>query len=280
MVVAVMALSLISMASIQQDAFSQEDGMSITAMADKDSNTITVTGKTISSSTDVTLSVTSPSRMNLADAAQVTPDDNGMFSAVFKIGSTWTENGLYSIKAQQGPASPYTLDVSVEVIDGMTTKMIDTTSSSLEKEYIIMPEEPEIIYKGIEIYADAVVGSTTITVTGSTDRMEQDITLTVTAPNANRVYVDQVSPADDGMFSAVITTGGPLWEEDGLYTVTAQQFDKNERPEYTASTVVDIKDGVIVPEFGTIAVMILVVAIISMVAISARSRLGIMMPRY
>jgi predicted secreted protein with PEFG-CTERM motif len=42
---------------------------------------------------------------------------------------------------------------------------------------------------------------------------------------------------------------------------------------------VDILDGTVVPEFGTIAAMILAVAIISIIAISAKSRLSIV-PRY
>jgi len=100
--------------------------------------------------------------------------------------------------------------------------------------------------------------------------------LTVTAPNGNIVSIDQVSPMLNGEFTSVITTGGPLWKQDGFYTVTARQFDD---PKYTASTEVDIKDGVVVPEFGTIAAMILAVAIISIIAISAKSRLSII-PRY
>ena len=43
MAIALMALSLISMASIQQDAFAQQNqGMSITATAEKGSDTITL----------------------------------------------------------------------------------------------------------------------------------------------------------------------------------------------------------------------------------------------
>ncbi len=38
---------------------------------------------------------------------------------------------------------------------------------------------------------------------------------------------------------------------------------------------IEIIDSFVVPEFGTIAVMILAVAIVSMVAISAKSRLSI-----
>ena len=46
--IALMAVSLFSMASVQHDAFAQSLGMAITATADKGSDTITVTGKTIS----------------------------------------------------------------------------------------------------------------------------------------------------------------------------------------------------------------------------------------
>jgi predicted secreted protein with PEFG-CTERM motif len=45
------------------------------------------------------------------------------------------------------------------------------------------------------------------------------------------------------------------------------------------SVEVDIIEGLVVPEFGTIAAMILVVAIISIIAISSKSRLSII-PRY
>ena len=277
MAIALIALSLVSMTSIQQDAFAQTLGMSITATADKGSDIITVTGKTVSQLTDVTFNITSPSGNNLVTVDQVSPDDNGEFTVEFKVGPTWTENGFYEIEAMQGiqTNSLYTLHVLVEVTDG-TTEKTSATESNLETG-IFVPNQTNVAKgTGIEIYADAVVGSTIIEITGQTDRVSQDITLTVTAPNANVVSVDQVSPMLDGGFTSVITTGGPLWKQDGIYTVTAQQF---EDPKYTASTEVDIKEGVVVPEFGTIAAMILAVAIISVIAVSAKSRLSIM-PRY
>jgi len=50
MAIAIMALSLISMTSVQQDVFASTLGMSITATADQGSNTIVVTGMTALSS--------------------------------------------------------------------------------------------------------------------------------------------------------------------------------------------------------------------------------------
>ena len=275
MAIALMALSLISMTSIQQDAFAQSAGMSITATADKGSNTIVVTGKTVSHFTDVTFSVISPSGNNLVAAWQITPDVSGNFGTEFKVGPTWTENGFYTITAKQGSSSLYTLDVLVEVKNGKTER-ISVTESNLQG--IFRPNENNAATdKGITL--DEIIvenGSTMFEVTGMTDRVSQDITLKVVAPNGNVVKVAQVSPMLDGEFATEITVGGSLWKQDGSYTVTVQQFDD---PKYTASTQVDIKDGVVVPEFGAIAAMILAVAIISTIAISARSRLSIM-PRY
>jgi len=277
MAIVFMALSLISMTSIQQDAFAQTQGMAITATSDKDSDTITVTGMTVSDVTDITFRVTSPSGNNVVAVDQISPDDNGEFVLEFKVGSLWTENGFYTIEAMQSvvPGSLYNLEVLVEVTNGMTEKN-SVTLSNLETG-IWTDIKPNVAKDaGIEFNAEAEMGSDTIVITGTTDRISTDVALTIIAPNGNVVSIDQVSPSLNGEFTSVITTGGPLWTQDGIYTVTAQQFDSSA---YKASTEVDIKDGVVVPEFGTIAAMILAVAIVSIIAISAKSRLSIM-PRY
>jgi len=277
MAIVFMALSLISMTSIQQDAFAQTQGMAITATSDKGSDTITVTGMTVSDITDITFRITSPSGNNVVAVDQISPDENGEFALEFKVGSLWTEDGFYTIEAMQSvvPGSLYNLEVLVEVTNGMTEKN-SATLSNLETG-IWTDIKPNVAKDaGIEFNAEAEMGSNTIVITGTTDRVSTDVALTIIAPNGNVVSVDQVSPALNGEFTSVITTGGPLWTQDGIYTVTAQQFDSSA---YKTSTEVDIKDGVVVPEFGTIAAMILAVAIISIIAISAKSRLSIM-PRY
>jgi predicted secreted protein with PEFG-CTERM motif len=278
MAIALMALSLVSMTSIQQDAFAQQSqGMSIMATADKGSNIITVTGETVSTLTDVTFRVTSPSGNNVVAIGQLTPDSDGKFVKEIKVGPTWTEDGFYEITAMQGIGnnSLYTLNVLVEVTNGMTERT--SVSESNMEGIFVAPENNAATDAGLTL--DAIVienGSTMFEVTGITDRVSQDITLTVTAPNGNVVTIDQISPMLDGNFAAEIQVGGSLWKQDGFYTVTVQQFDD---PKYTASTEVDILDGVVVPEFGTIAAMILAVAIISIIAVSAKSRLSII-PRY
>ena len=276
MALALLALSLISVTSIQQDVFAQTMGMSISATAAKGSDTILVSGHTASKTTDITFRVTSPSGNNVVNIAQESPDENGNFAKEFKVGPTWTENGFYKITAMQGVRqnSLYTMSIHVEINNGMTAKT-SVTESNLETG-IFKPRNYAAENKGLEIQAEALPGSTEIVITGNTDRVSQDVTLTVTAPNGNIVSVGQISPSMNGEFTKTIITGGPLWIQDGFYTVTAKQ---NETPEYTKTVQVEIKEGAVIPEFGTIAVMILAVAIISIIAVSAKSRLSIM-PRY
>ena len=277
MAIALMVLSLISVTSIQQDAFAQNQGMSITATAEMGSDTIMIMGQTISEITDVTIIVTSPSGNNVVAVGQISPD-NGNFDTEFKVGPTWSEDGFYTITASQSVVqnSLYTLNVEVEVIDGMVANDTSATESNIESDVFISSDPKVARDAGLEINAEAEMGSDMIEITGTTDRLSTDITLTVVAPNGNIVSIDQVSPGLNGEFTSVLTTGGPLWTQDGIYTVTAKQIDSSA---YTDSTEVDIKDGLVVPEFGTIAVMILAVAIISIIAVSSKSRLSIM-PRY
>jgi len=267
MAIILIALSLVSMASIQQDVFAQTQGMTITATADKGSDVITVTGKTVSDITDVTFRVTSPSGNNVVAIDQVSPNDNGEFTVEFKVGPTWTEDGFYEIQAMQsmGANSLYTLEVLVEVTNGMAEKT-SATESNLESDSFITTG-PNVAKDTRLILDDIIVdnGSTMFEVTGTTDRISEAVTFTVIAPNGNVVSVAQVTVTLDGGITAEISVGGSMWKQDGLYTVTAYQ---NDNPRYSDSKQVDIKDGKVIPEFGTIAAMILAVAIISIIAIS------------
>ena len=87
---------------------------------------------------------------------------------------------------------------------------------------------------------------------------------------------DALPISSGGSYMTTITVGGALWSQDGWYTISASQADASM---YKASTEVDIKDGHVVPEFGTIAIMILVVAIVSIIALSAKTKLSLV-PRY
>jgi predicted secreted protein with PEFG-CTERM motif len=121
----------------------------------------------------------------------------------------------------------------------------------------------------IEISADAVNGSDTIMITGNTSLRSSDITLIVKSPIGNMVTIAQISPSVNGSFEMEIKTGGSMWKEDGAYTVTASQGSSSEHKE---SIQVEIKDGVVVPEFGAIAMMILAISIMSIIIVSSKAR--------
>ena len=61
-----------------------------------------------------------------------------------------------------------------------------------------------------------------------------------------------------------------------MYTVSAQQGDASN---YKTSAEVEIVDGHVIPEFCVIAAMILAVAIISIIVVTAKTKLSIV-PRY
>ena len=274
-----MAVAIMSVTSVHQDVFAKDAGMSLTAVAEEDGTIISVSGETTSNLTDVTLRVISPNGQNVVGVDQVAPDANGEFSTQFNV-SNWTQDGMYQIKANQGTSLLYSITVSVDVNGGMTAET-STTQSSIVDNYtaedaLKVTSSSTESAGGLSISANAMEGSDTIEITGQTSKTNQDVTFTVTSPNGNLVSVAQVSPESNGDFATDILVGGPLWSQDGAYTVTAQQGNDSM---FTDSVEVEVADGLVVPEFGTIAAMILAVAIISIVAISAKSRLSIV-PRY
>ena len=131
----------------------------------------------------------------------------------------------------------------------------------------------KITYPGLEISAEALEGSDTITLTGVSITRDTDVTFSIHAPNGNLVSVEQVTPNFKGEFTVDIKTGGPLWTEDGVYTVTANQGLASELED---SIEVEIIEGRVIPEFGAITLLILAISIISLIIVSSKSRIGIM----
>ena len=276
-----MAVALMSVTSVNQDVFAVDAGMSLTATAEDGSNTISFTGTTTSNTQYVSFVAVSPNGQNVVSVDQVTPDANGEFSTEFNV-SNWKQDGMYKITASHGQSNLYTITLNVEVTGGATAETSTSDSSIVTNQSNDDLSDPyatgsDVDARGLSIAANAMEGSDTIEITGQTSRTNEDVVFTVTAPNGNLVSVDQVSPDSSGDFATDISVGGPLWSQDGAYTVTAQQGSGNSN--FIDSVEVDIADGLVVPEFGTIAAMILAVAIISIIAISAKSRLSIV-PRY
>jgi len=265
----ILAVSVVSLSLIPGLA-NATTGMEITATAEG-SSTIKITGQT-ERSMDVTLVITAPNG-NVVSVAQLTPDQNGKFSTSVTVGGALgSQDGDYTITVNQGAVTLQKLSVLVEIVGG--TVMTQSVTSSSYADVIgadVILSTPE--KRGLTITADAVEGSTTIGISGHTDSTANDVTVTVVAPNGNIVSIAQLTPDANGNFMVDIRTGGPLWSSDGDYTITAQQGSS---PFFVDFVRVEVIDGVVIPEFGTIAVLILAVAIVSIVAVSTRSKLSIM----
>ena len=195
----------------------------------------------------------------------------GSFSTTLNVSNL--DDGAYTIAVNQGSSSKYNLSVSIDVSGGSSDSSNSISNMVAESEEAAGVVETASA-GGLSLTAGGMEGSTTIDVSGTTDR-SGDITLTVTAPNGNIVTVSQISPSG-GSFATTITTGGALWSQDGLYTIKAVQGSASN---YQVSAEVEVIDGHVIPEFGVIAAMILAVAIVSIIVVTAKTRLSLV-PRY
>ena len=140
------------------------------------------------------------------------------FMTTFNVSAS--DDGAYKIAANQGSSGKYRLNVSVDVSGGSSDS---SASVSNQIASAAVEETTAAAASGLTLSAGGIEGSTTIDVSGTTDR-NGDITLKVTAPNGNVVSVSQISPSG-GSFMTTIETGGALWSQDGMYTISAQQGD-------------------------------------------------------
>jgi len=260
-----LALTIMSVSAIGQNAYAGGGGMSLSA--DCSGSSCDVSGTTDRNDQDVTVVVSSGNGIHIVD--QLTAS-GGSFSTTINVSNL--DDGTYKIAANQGSSSKYSLNVSVDVSGGSSD-----SSASVSNQIAATEEEAAATtaaVSGLTLSAGGIEGSTTIDVSGTTDR-NGDITLKVTAPNGNIISVSQISPSG-GSFMTTIETGGALWSQDGMYTISAHQ---GAATNYQTSADVEIVDGHVIPEFGVIAAMILAVAIVSIIVVTAKTKLSIV-PRY
>ena len=231
---------------------------------------------------------------------------DGMYTILVQQGAQSGDTTYSSLNLltnyQGGAISKYKFTADVEIISGSTSATSIAISTCYGINETMQDQNRPCNYDSVSyqsggiseglltIIADAELGSTTIDVSGTTTQHAGDIMLKVIAPNGNVVAIDQVTPSD-GSYSATIGVGGSQYNQNGMYTIIATQAYgsladvslSNANPgiyqSITASTEVEIVDGHVVPEFGTIAAMILVVAIVAIIAVSAKTKLSLV-PRY
>jgi len=332
-------------------------GGTIDVVAAEGSNTISINGTT-DRSDEVIIKVLAPNR-NIVSIDQITPTGEGIrlgYSATITTGGPlWSQDGDYTITVQQSHGgcstptpNPNTSNTMTEYLCGqqfMQNKYNHqvqvgitsgaTSETSISIDYLVEHDEYYVWnqntptaknMKKLILTADGIQGSTTINVSGTTDKSDEVI-IKVTSPNGNIVAIAQITPTG-GSFATTIEVGGPLWSQDGMYKVKARQGpthlssfataegnvgeckstgnveitssatsskdcavtlglsnlksaddDNSGWLAYQDSVEVEILDGHVIPEFGVIAAMILAVAIISIIVVTAKTKLSLV-PRY
>ena len=238
------------------------------ATYDHDS-TIAVEGQVskIRSGVPVTITVTSPMG-NVADIRQVTVDDDRTYSTEFNTASKfWKYDGTYTIRVQYGEGS-INNKAQVELTGGLQLPDDSDTGMPMRE----MCGSDELSVAGTCVAYSISGGMVSGAMTSSSGSMS---TLSL-----------DISSDDDGTLSISPLISGCNEDGDPLVFVDGEQSD-----DYTfdGSTVevmfpagtegIEVTGTCVVPEFGTVAVLVLVAAIVSIVAITARSRLS-MVPRF
>ena len=186
--IVLLAVTIMSVSALGQNAYAGGAGMSLSA--EGSGATIDVSGTSDRSDLDVTIVLSSSNGIH--DVAQ-TSISGGSYSATFNVSNL--NDGTYTITANQGPSSKYNLSVDVDVSDGTSDSSVSISNRTAEaEEEEVSVEVVATPAGGLSLTAGGVEGSTTIDISGTTDRTG-DITLKVIAPNGNVVSVSQISPS-------------------------------------------------------------------------------------
>jgi len=225
---------------------------------------------------------------NLISVGQFIPSSTGGFSDTIKAnGPLWRQAGNYTIIAQYGRYENTTVTFSYGGGNGgiipnnivtNSTFQINAGGQTYNIPYVIKGGT----IKSMDIFSDKLALEITITATS-------DGSLIVDLPRALIDSKVQANLTADEKLAGVKINPSSLADDKFIVMVSGSpvQFtetkDINTRslsiPFHASDTKIDIIGTVIVPEFGQIAALVLAIAIISIIAVSAKTGLRFM-PKY
>ena len=248
-------------------------GFTITMETDKTvydhASVITVTGHVDPidpNGSDVTIIVERTDPSGIAGIAQVSVNSNGDFSTTVNTATNSMKyDTIYLIKAQYVDAET---TVSIELTDADETYSLATSTEEEKTETALQelqsggPLEYDLTCSSMSptFWPNADDNSLEISIDGTNDGV-----LTIT------LYEEIIKPFDDGTFF-VFVNGEEMQDfvQDGNTLII---------PCKAGDEKIEIVGSWAIPEFGTIAAMILVVAIVAIIAVSAKTKLSLV-PRY
>ena len=257
----------IASASLALQPIYADDGITIETDSDvyNHSSTIILTGHITvvdQNEVPVVIMVISPNG-NIATIAQVSVNADGVFSTTFNTaGNAMKYDGTYQIQASYGFIETA---ISIELTNAIESAMTSDTNEIAETTIEDAIKDGQINY--------TIDGAVITSFFANGD--ENSIVLYIEATDDGilniSLHEDIIKPFDDGTY--FVTVNG---EE-------SQDFEQNINqlsiPFNVDTEKITIFGGWAIPEFGTIAIMILVVAIVSIIALSAKTKLSIV-PKY
>ena len=193
----------------------------------------------------------------------VVNDDKTFETSLNTAGRLWIYDGVYTIYVQEGQNSN---KIQVELVGGEKTPTITTQKDPMDKECT----SNDLVIIGMcvpyTIEGGAVTGATV-----NTDDMSLVIAIDAT-DDEGVLTLEPTSDVIDGIFMVLVDgeeSNDYMVSEDGTVVV----------PFESTTEVIEVIGTYVIPEFGTIAIMILAIAIVSIIVMSSRTRLGMVMPR-
>ena len=223
-------------------------------------STIEITGQVgnIRDGTPVTVIVTGTT--GVVTIEQITPSSDGSFSLSVNTASPLMKyDGEYKIKATYGDAGIN--DVIVVTLEGGLVKQAPSHSGH-EEHHEAADLTKQLDYNISGGMVESITATNDDSLLVSIHMAEDDGELTITLSE------DIITPFNDGSFFVLVNGE----ESDDAHQMGNQimiPFD-------STTTDIEIVGTHVVPEFGTIAMIVLAVAIVSIIAVSAKSRLSIM----
>ncbi len=218
----------------------------------------------------VTITVVGPNN-NLVTVRQAeVMEDNTYETSFSTAGALFDRNGIYTIRVQYGPQE-INNSVTVEIV-GEVPVLEESACADDEVEVTGGGDSYCVPYQadGATVTRAAVSSETTSIVLMIDAESDGSISLAIP-----RDVLD--SQSDDGDSDFIVLVDGEEADFDEVDSDDATRTLDITFPE--GATQIEIIGTFAVPEFGTVAAIILAVAIISIIAVSARTRLSIL-PRY
>ena len=210
--------------------------------------------------TDVTVVVTGP--MGIVQIDQISVSSDGSFSTTINTASAMMKyDGEYKIKATYGTQDLIRIQY-VNLVGGIEAgSMAGHADEHHHEEVFDLASEVDYSISGGDVHGvTANVNGNSLVV--SIHDAEDGGELTITLPS------DVITPFNDGTFFVLVNDEESDDASQDGNTITVP-FDAD-------ATTIEIIGTHVVPEFGTIAAIILAVAITSIIVLSAKTKLSIM----